>query len=200
VDHDQTFRIVLLVAFLAFFPIAFTFRLKSHTGEKLDRRQEGMFILATLRPAGLAFWLGAIAFMVNPSWMAWASLPLPAWLRWTGVGMWVAACGLLLWTLRHLGPNLTDTVVTRKDHTLVTHGPYQWVRNPFYDAAGLLIASSALIAANWFLLVTGGLVFVLLVIRTRTEEKNLIARFGGGYRDYMNRTGRFLPRIRPDRG
>jgi protein-S-isoprenylcysteine O-methyltransferase Ste14 len=114
--------------------------------------------------------------------------------------VWVAACALLLWTLRHLGPNLTDTVVTRKEHTLVTHGPYQWVRNPFYDAAALLILASSLIVANWFLLLAGGLVFVLLVVRTRIEERNLIARFGEAYRAYMSRTGRFLPRIRPSRG
>lgn len=32
--------------------------------------------------------------------------------------------GLLIWTLRTLGANLTDTVITRKEHTLVTSGPY----------------------------------------------------------------------------
>jgi protein-S-isoprenylcysteine O-methyltransferase Ste14 len=35
----------------------------------------------------------------------------------------------------------------------------------------------------------------LLVIRTRREEEQLVARFGDSYRDYMNRTGRFLPRV-----
>jgi len=38
-------------------------------------------------------------------------------------------------------------------------------------------------------------VFLLLVIRTRIEEEKLVARFGQGYRDYMDRTGRFLPRL-----
>jgi len=45
--------------------------------------------------------------------------------------------GLLIWTLRTLGANLTDTVITRKEHTLVTSGPYRWVPHPFYDAVGL---------------------------------------------------------------
>ena len=35
---------------------------------------------------------------------------------------------------------------------------------------------------------------MLLVIRCRTEEDNLIARFGEEYRAYARRTGRFLPR------
>jgi protein-S-isoprenylcysteine O-methyltransferase Ste14 len=54
-------------------------------------------------------------------------------------------------------------------------------------------------AANWFLLLTGGLVLVLLVVRTRTEEENLAGRFGNVYRSYTAQTGRFLPRIRTSR-
>ncbi|MDQ3255313.1 MAG: hypothetical protein M3R15_15680, partial [Acidobacteriota bacterium] len=57
----------------------------------------------------------------------------------------------------------------------------------------------SLIAANWFLFVTGGLVVCLLIIRTQTEEEKLLARFGDSYRAYMKRTGRFLPKIRAHR-
>ena len=102
---------------------------------------------------------------------------------------------LTVWTFRSLGPNLTDTVVTRRHHTLVVHGPYQWVRHPFYVSGALLMASLSVITANWFLLVTGTVVICLLVMRTRTEEANLIARFGDGYRAYVERTGRFVPRL-----
>ncbi len=156
-------------------------------------------MLATLRPLGMAFWLGLIAWMVDPGWMAWSSVSLPAWLRWTGVGVIATACGLLVWTFRCLGKNLTDTVVTRQQHTLVIHGPYRWVRHPFYDSAALLMVAVSLIAANWFLLLTGGLAFGLLVVRTQTEEEKLLARFGEAYRAYMKRTGRFLPRTRANR-
>jgi len=195
-NPDQTFRAVLLIGFLVVLPVAAYYRLKSQaTGEKLDRWQEGLFMLATLRPAGLALWLGLIAYMIRPSWMAWSSVPLPAWLRWTGVGIFALAGGLLFWTFRSLGSNLTDTVVTRRAHTLVTHGPYRWVRHPFYDCAALLIVATSLVASNWFLMITGGLVLVLLVVRTRTEEEKLLARFGDAYRRYRERTGRFLPNL-----
>ena len=109
--------------------------------------------------------------------------------------MLVLACGLLFWTFRSLGSNLTDTVVTRREHSLVTHGPYRWVRHPLYDSAALLIVASFLVTSNWFLLLTGGLVLVLLVVRTRTEEEKLLARFGDPYRRYRERTGRFLPNL-----
>ena len=99
--------------------------------------------------------------------MAWAAVPLPVWLRWTGVGLALIAGSLLVWMFRTLGRNLTDTVVTRKQHTLVTGGPYRWVRHPLYSSAALAIVGNSLVAANWFFFVTGGLAFLLLVIRTR---------------------------------
>jgi protein-S-isoprenylcysteine O-methyltransferase Ste14 len=195
-NPDQTFRTILFAFFLVVLPIGVYHRVKSQaTREKLDRRQEGLFMLATLRPVGAVLWLGLLAWMINPAWMAWSGMALPVWLRWTGIGLLAAGGLLLLWTFRSLGKNLTDTVVTRRDHTLVVHGPYRWIRHPLYDSAALLIVAMSLLAANWFLLVTGFVVLGLLVARTRTEEENLVARFGDGYRAYMDRTGRFVPRI-----
>ena len=196
-NQEATFRTLLAVGFFAVLVLTLYHRLRSWASkEALDRRQEGLFILATLRPAGLLLWLGVIAYLVNPAWMAWSSLPLPAWLRWTGLGLFAIGVGLLTWTLRGLGTNLTDTVVTRRAHTLVTHGPYRWVRHPFYDAIALSIVAIALIAANWFVLVTGAVVFVLLAVRSRTEEASLLARFGEPYRAHPQNTGRFVPKLR----
>jgi len=194
-SDDQLFRLILLAGFVIFMPIGVYHRLKSRTGEKLDRRQEGLFILVTLRLAGLAGMSGLIAHLINPACMAWAAMPLPVWSRWVGVGVALPAGLLAVWMFRTLGRNLTDTVVTRKEHTLVTNGPYRWVRHPLYTSAALLIPASSLLTANWFFLVTGFVVFLLLAIRTRKEEENLIARFGDDYRNYMQRTGRFVPRL-----
>jgi protein-S-isoprenylcysteine O-methyltransferase Ste14 len=195
-NHDQTLRAVLIVVFLVVLPIGVYHRVRSQsTREKLDRRQEGLLILATLRPVGAVFWVGLIAWMINPAWMAWSAMPLPVWGRWLGVVVLAVAGALLVWTFRCLGKNLTDTVVTRQQHTLVVHSPYRWIRHPFYDAAALLTLAISLITANWLLLVTGVIVFVLLIIRTQIEEKHLVARFGDSYRTYMEKTGRFFPRI-----
>ncbi len=197
-NSEATFRAVLGTGFLAVVAIMLYHRVKSWAAkDALDRRQEGLFILATLRPVGLLLWLGVIAYLVNPAWMVWSSVPLPAWMRWTGGAVFALGLGLLTWTLRSLGTNLTDTVVTRRAHTLVTHGPYRWVRHPFYDAIALLILAMALIAANWFFLAAGAVLVVLLAVRTRTEEALLLARFGEPYREYVRGTGRFLPKRRP---
>lgn len=195
-DLDTTFRSFVVGGFLLIIMIVLPYRLRSQaTGEKLDRTQEGMAMMITLRLAGLALWGSAIAFMVDPASMAWASLPLPAWLRWAGAGIGVVTPPLLIWTLRSLGPNLTDTVVTRQAHTLVTRGPYRWVRHPFYDCMALFTLALGLMCANWFVLAAGGVVFGLLAARSRTEESKLLERFGEPYRAYRAATGRFVPGI-----
>ena len=195
-NDESTLRAVLIVVMLLLLPFGLYYRITSQsTGESLDRRQEGLFILATLRPLGAVFWFGVLAWMINPGWMSWSAVSLPFWSRWVGVGALLAGVALLVWTFRSLGANLTDTVVTRKKHTLVVHGPYRWIRHPLYSAAGLFIPALSLIAANWFFFVFGIALLCVLVMRTGIEEANLVARFGDSYQEYMARTGRFLPRI-----
>jgi protein-S-isoprenylcysteine O-methyltransferase Ste14 len=199
-SEEETLRWWLLATLLVVFPIIAYHRIKAHgTGESLDRREEGLFILATLRPIALVFFISLVIYLVNPGRMAWSSVTLPAWLRWSGVAMIAGAGALLFWTLHTLGMNLTDTVVTRKAHTLVVNGPYRWVRHPFYDTVALLLIAISLVAANWFLLVTAALVVTLLAVRVPREEKRLVARFGDDYRGYMARTNRFLPTVRAPR-
>ena len=114
---DEIFRVVISLWALLWLPVALYYRVRSlASGEKLDRRQEGWPILLTLRPLGGLCLLGVIAFVVKPSWMAWSSLPLQLWLRWSGLGLGVLAATLFLSTLHTLGKNLTDTVVTRQEH------------------------------------------------------------------------------------
>jgi protein-S-isoprenylcysteine O-methyltransferase Ste14 len=193
---DATFRPFVIVGFLLVILIAMPFRIKSQaTGERLDRTQEGMAMMIGLRLGALALWAAVITFMINPALMAWSAIALPAGARWTGVALILVAATLLIWTLRSLGPNLTDTVVTRQAHTLVTRGPYRWVRHPFYDCMALFVVSIALMMANWFVIASGALMFALLAIRSHTEENKLLERFGEPYRAYRAATGRFLPKM-----
>ena len=194
-SNEWVFRVALVVGLLTLLSVGLAHRLRARTGEKLDRRQEGLAQAIALRLAGLGYWLGLLCYVIRPEWMTWGAVRLPAALRWMGAPLGVMAICLVAWTLRHLGPNLTDTVVTRRRHTLITSGPYRFIRHPFYASAGLFFLANSLLAANVFLLVIGGTVFGLLIHRTGREEANLLARFGDEYRRYQERTGRILPKL-----
>ena len=94
-----------------------------------------------------------------------------------------------------LGPNLTDTVVTRRDAHFVDHGPYRYVRNPMYLGILIVGASLGLALGTWLVPLAATVMFLILARRTRIEESYLIARFGDQYRSYMTRVGRFFPRL-----
>lgn len=193
--EDGLFRWIILAGMVVVLPVGIYHRWRAHTGEKLDYRPEGLWMFVLLRLAALAGLAGLLAYVIDPRWMAWSSLPIPVGLRWAGVVLGTLTAMLLAWTFRTLGKNLTDTVVTRREHTLVTSGPYRWVRHPFYVAFALATTANSLVAANWYLFACGAAAFALLVLRTRTEERKLLERFGDAYAQYIERTGRFFPRI-----
>lgn len=193
---DDVARTILLIGFAVVAPIGVYHRLKARTDERFDRTQEGWLILLTLRPLGVVCLGGTVAFAINPEWMGWSAIAIPGWLRFVGVAFGVPTAMLVVWTFRSLGHNLTDTVATRRDAVLVTHGPYRWVRHPFYLAFGLGVLANSLVTANWLVAVTGVMSFLMIVRRTSIEESKLIDRFGDEYTRFMGETGRFLPKLR----
>lgn len=166
------------------------------TDERVSWREEGLPTIIGLRSSGLAMWLSALLYVVNPRWMRWSRVDLPDPTRWSGAVLAAAALPLAHWTLSSLGKNVTPTVATRERHELVTSGPYRWVRHPLYSVGTLFVGSFGLLAANWFVLLSTLSTLVMLLIRLPKEEEKLIERFGDEYRAYMKRTGRMLPRPR----
>ncbi len=160
----------------------------ARSGEPINRRHEGWPLLIGIRFSGLALAVSLYFAFRDPS-------PPALSLQWAGTALFVVSAVWLAWMFISLGRNLTDTVVTRRDSYFVSHGPYKYVRNPMYTgilAAGLalaLVLGSSLVA----LFTTA--CFVQLAIRTRIEERFLLARFGATYKSYMSEVGRFLPYI-----
>ena len=52
--------------------------------------EEGLPTAVALRSAGLALWLSVAAYVIDPRLMRWASVDLPAPMRWAGAGLGTA--------------------------------------------------------------------------------------------------------------
>jgi protein-S-isoprenylcysteine O-methyltransferase Ste14 len=193
-ESETPFRIAVLLILLLSMSVGSYYRWRAAAGGRVSHREEGYLFAIVLRLGGLCVWISVLAYLVAPASVAWAALPLPTWLRWCGVPIGALGPPLMYWTLSSLGRNLTDTVVTRPEATLVTRGPYRWVRHPFYVTAAVLMLSVTLLSANALIGASAAAVLLLLALRTPKEEQMLVARFGDDYRQYMARTGRFFPR------
>jgi protein-S-isoprenylcysteine O-methyltransferase Ste14 len=195
--NETIFRILAAIVLFTGAGISIYFRRKADrdSGEKLSRSVDGTPMMLVIRIFGLVLWLSPIVYLLNPQWMAWSKIGLPDWARWFGFGFGIIVVGLIYWLFTSIQSGITPVSATRKNHKLVTHGIYRWVRHPLYSVGSSLYASFGLMSDNWFIILMAILAFIVMAIRTPKEEANLIEKFGDEYREYMKRTGRFLPRL-----
>jgi len=85
-----------------------------------------------------------------------------------------------------------EAIQPDKDSKMFT-GIYKRVRHPQTWEFAYFFAI-ALLLDNPFLLLFSLIWLPLMVIMMRAEEKDLLLRYGQEYEDYMQRTGRLLPR------
>lgn len=195
-ETETPFRLALLAILAVNFPISAWFRLRAQrAGGPVSRRGEGWLMMVTWRLCAALAGVIVLLWLVKPSWTAWASWPLPGWVRWSGLGLCAPGFALLAWVFVHLGLNVTDTVAVRRNNTLVQTGPYRWVRHPMYGALALMFGAISLLCAKWPVALLGSVTLALLVRRTTLEEARLIEHHGDHYRAYMRLVGRFFPRI-----
>jgi len=95
---------------------------------------------------------------------------------------------LFTWVHKVMRTNWTPVVVVRKDHTLVTSGPFQYVRHPMYLSAFLMGLGTGLLSWNWILCLVGLLsLFVFSLSRIPIEDKLLLNTFGNQYSKYSSK-------------
>ena len=115
------------------------------------------------------------------------------------LGIGLMLIGLWLFHRSHtdLGTNWSVTLQMRENHGLITLGVYSMIRHPMYSSMFLLGIAQLLFLPNWiagpaYLLSFG----VLYIFRVRAEERMMLDQFGTEYEQYMQRTGRLIPRLR----
>lgn len=180
------FLIPLSVGFACNLASAFTTAFCRRYGEKQGRR---MSVL--LRDVfGIPVWsLGfLLAFRASSPalFAASTSLKIIGWLL-TAAGGLIILTALYTIRNRSIAPSVADT--------LVQNGLYGLVRHPIHSGVMLEFAGLALIFPT---LTTATVCFLGLVwvqLQTRFEEHDLLQRLPG-YRDYMDRVPRFIPRLR----
>jgi protein-S-isoprenylcysteine O-methyltransferase Ste14 len=194
-DGTVMFRWLILAILVSAIGTSGYFRYRARIeGGTIARREEGAAFVA-LRVFVTLPLLGAIVtYVLNPDWMAWSAFAAPTWMRWGGVVLGVLAIPTVYWVLQSLGSNVSETVLTKANHELVTVGPYRWVRHPLYATGLTLLVAVGLMAANAVLLLFALLAsFLIRLVVIPREEAALEQQFGEEYRRYMMQTGRLLP-------
>ncbi len=194
-DEGVVLRLILLSYFALYTLIRAYYRTKTGTINEKPSQLDG--ILPTFRkimrtPYAIVF----AAWFAMPGIVQWASLGSPAWFQWSGALVMMVSLLMLAWVHKTLGLNFSSTLRIRKYQTLVTCGPYRWIRHPMYTAVFLSVIGLCMITSNWLTLIFSlPMMAPALANRMTREEKMLIEKFGDEYRRYMGRTGRLLPKF-----
>jgi protein-S-isoprenylcysteine O-methyltransferase Ste14 len=157
---------------------------------QVDRLEKALLLMVI--PASL---LLPLLYLFTPL-LNFANYRLPAFAPWVGLVLLLAALWLFWRSHADLGQNWSVTLEVRKEHRLITHGVYRFIRHPMYASIFLFSLAQGLLLANWLAGWSAFVPFtVLYLVRTPREEQMMCKFFGDEYRDYMRRTGRLFPRI-----
>jgi protein-S-isoprenylcysteine O-methyltransferase Ste14 len=113
------FRWLMLAVLVGALSVSGYHRAHARRHETIARRREGSF-LVTLRAIVSLILFGAVLLhIVRPGWMTWGSFDAPAGVRWAGAILGVLTIPAVYWVLGTLGPNVSETVLTKEHHELV---------------------------------------------------------------------------------
>jgi protein-S-isoprenylcysteine O-methyltransferase Ste14 len=110
---------------------------------------------------------------------------MPPWLQVVGAILLLCSFYLFFLTFRenaYLSPAVR--LQTERGQTVVSTGPYQYVRHPMYATAIVFLVGTTLLLGSWYGLILGLILVVAIAIRAVWEERTLRAELPG-YEVYM---------------
>jgi protein-S-isoprenylcysteine O-methyltransferase Ste14 len=133
-------------------------------------------------------------FLVFPfAWLVFISFdavrfhwsPIPVGLQ--GVGAVILLCSFYLFFLTFRENSYLSTVVRiqkERGHTVVSTGPYHFVRHPMYAAFLPFMVGTPLLLGSWYGILLG-LAFMIVLARRAVLEEQTLQKELHGYADYM---------------
>ena len=113
-------------------------------------------------------------------------LPLQIGTAWFYIGLVIFISALVMSLMT------TISFATTPVDKPVTSGIYRISRHPIYFSGFLLNLSIGIVCASWVIMLCAILWIVFFHIVVPTEERFLIGQYGTAYREYMNRTLRWI--------
>jgi len=104
------------------------------------------------------------------------------------LGLVIIQCGAILfvWAHQEMKASWTPLIHLKKDHKLITSGPFQIVRHPMYFSVFLLAIGISLVSWNWFIAISSLVWFFSALFRIPLEEKLMLDTYGMEYQKYRS--------------
>jgi len=113
-------------------------------------------------------------------------VPLKLGTVWFYVGLPIFLVGLIPYAM--LAVNFVTTPLDKP----VTRGIYRYSRHPMYVTGFLMLLGAGIASASWILLLLFVVDIILPPLFIEAEERYCLEKYGDAYREYMDRTPRWL--------
>ena len=159
--------------------------------KRLDAKEKQATQKGVLAFAGLMFIAG---FVVAGLDFRFGWLPLPLWINWVAVALFLLAYLLYAEVLRE-NAFLSRTIEVQENQTVVDTGLYGIVRHPMYSATLLLFLSMPLVLGSVLSLLCF-LPYPFLIVKRLKNEEQLLEAELKGYKAYKQKVKyRMIPFI-----
>lgn len=144
-----------------------------------------------MRPPAIAIALSAFAAVLHMSSSIWEAARFAA--PRTGIFVGVAGFGLMMWPWVLFKRGKLAVCIPEKTAYILTTGPYRFSRNPMYMGMVLMMTGTALYFGTLPFYISAAVFFMILNLSfCPFEENKLMRAFGEEYRQYMNRSRRWI--------
>jgi protein-S-isoprenylcysteine O-methyltransferase Ste14 len=116
-------------------------------------------------------------------------------IRIIGLLVYLVFSWVQIWITKVLGDNYTQDIAIKKEHQLVTSGPFKFIRHPQYLSQILIDLGGAIATLSFILAPIAIIEIPFLFMRAAFEDKLLEKHFGESFRSYKKKTGQIFPFI-----
>ena len=132
-----------------------------------------------LRPFAWIVWILAFIYSVF--------LPLKLGTIWFYIGLPIALVGLIMFTMV-----IVTFTTTPVDVRPLTSGLYRYSRHPMYITQSLMFLGVSIACASWVFLLFTIAYTIIPIMSAGSEEQSCLNKYGDAYREYMDRTPRWI--------
>jgi len=115
--------------------------------------------------------------------------------RFIGLIIFFAGFTLANWSEIVLDKQFSVEVTIQKDHELIKHGPFRYIRHPRYLGIIMFVFGLGLIFNSWLAIILGIILVVTLLWRIIDEEKLMLDEFSEEWKTYKKSTWKLIPFI-----
>jgi len=116
-------------------------------------------------------------------------------IRYIGLAVYLVFSWILVWSFKSLGENYSQDIMIKKNHELVTKGPFKVIRHPQYICQILLDLGATAATLGY---VVGFLALIeipIYIMRASLEDKLLYKYFAERFSEYKKKSGFMIPFI-----